>query len=493
MNNPELFNVQPEPSNAKDFYLSIPLGITPNLPSVVDLRRYTGSVENQLQTSSCVANATVSALEMLLDRAGSFQDLSRLFNYYNIRKDFSNLRGKDAGAYLSEGFKSCALNGICAEDTWPFNPALVNTEPSAAAYLEASLNKVTKYERVGKFSISSPVDDTFSIEMVKATLAMGYPVTVALVVNSTIFNLFGNLRMDSCKYKHKVSEMYPSAGGHALLLVGYDDELGGFITENSWGAGWGDRGYGIISYEVMKEDCFDAWTCTAFDGVEFAPDWSFLPSVPMTTKVIVGVNPSYKENDFFWRSGTLKCEAQGGTYPYQYKWIASDPSVVFVTEGDTTSASVLVSTWGKDTTRSITVTCEVLDTSVPTQQRSSSSFLMKVTKAEVDRGQAYRLYKAAFNRLPDINGLAFWENQLSSGVALLDIARAFIDSAEFKSKYGSAVTNSDFIKLLYLNVLGREADTAGLEFWVTNLNSGNSTKESTLVGFSESQENKNIA
>jgi hypothetical protein len=488
-----LSNIKQEPKDARDFTLAIPAGLTSNLPTRVDLRQYTAGIEDQLTTSSCVANATVSALEMLLDRAGKPKDLSRLFNYWNIRRDYANLRGVDGGAYLSDGFKSVYALGIPAESTWAFDVSKVNVEPSVAAYEEAKGHKVQKYERVGNFTIKTPIDDTYSVQMVKATLAMGYPVMLALQVNDTIFGLTNELTSDTCKYKHVVSPLFPSVGGHAVLAVGYDDDLGGFIIENSWGTNWGDLGFGIFTYNIVKVDCYDAWTCTAFDGVAFAPDWSFLDVEPLTAKVTVGVSPSYKDGDLFIQTGDLFCEVQNGTEPYQYKWSASDKGVVFVTPGALTKGSILVSNWAQGESRSITFTCEVPDTSIPNQQKTTHQVLIRVTKAEVDRGQAYRLYKAAFNRLPDINGLAFWENQLSSGVTLLAIARAFIDSAEFKSKYGSAVTNSDFIKLLYLNVLGREADAAGLEFWVMNLNSGNSTKESTLVGFSESQENKNLA
>ena len=40
-------------------------------------------------------------------------------------------------------------------------------------------------------------------------------------------------------------------GGHALLLVGYNEEEQGFIFRNSWGEGWGDKGYGYIQYEYV--------------------------------------------------------------------------------------------------------------------------------------------------------------------------------------------------------------------------------------------------
>jgi len=488
-----LSGVIPEPHDSRDFILAVPLEAAKNLPSRIDLRQYTGAIEDQLYTSSCVANATVSALEMLLERSGKFLHLSRLFNYYNIRKDYSNLRGIDGGAYLSDGFKSVYSLGIPAETTWEFNPQLVNTEPTQAAYTEALGRKVQRYERVGKFTIKTPVDDSYSVDMVKASLAMGYPVTVALVVNSTIFSVKGNLASPECKYKQIVNDDYPSAGGHAVVLVGYDDALGGFITENSWGETWGDQGYGIISYEVMKADCFDAWTCTAFDGVEYEPQWSFLPVDPVSAKIIVGVHPSYHDGDLFFRSGTLLCEVQNGTPDYQYKWTASDRDVVFVSEGALTVAQVMVVGWVEGESRSITVTCEVTDTSIPVQQSTKAQVLIRVTKAEVDRGQAYRLYKAAFNRLPDSAGLAFWEDKLKTGTTIQQIAFGFIQSAEFVSLYGTNPTAQEFCTLLYRNVLGREPDAQGLEFWVNNLSTGAISRVDALIGFSESKENKDTA
>lgn len=486
-------NLKQEPKDARDFTLAIPSGATSNLPASVDLRQYTAGIEDQLSTSSCVANATVSALEILLDRAGKPKDLSRLFNYWNIRKDYANLRGVDGGSYLSDGFKSVYNLGIPAESTWAFDAAKVNVEPPVTAYEEALMHKVQKYERVGTFSIKSPVDDTYSVQMIKATLAMGYPVTLALQVNNTIFSLRGGLSSNTCKYQYPVNPMFPSVGGHAVLAVGYDDALGGFIIENSWGVGWGDLGFGIFTYDLVKEDCFDAWTCTAFDGVAFVPDWSFIGVEPMTAKVTVGVAPSYKDGDLFINTGDLFCEVQNGTGPYQYKWSASDPSVVFVTPGALTKGSILVSTWAQGESRSITFTCEVTDTSIPNQQRTKHQVLIRVTKAQADRGQAYRLYKAAFNRLPDVDGLAFWEDKLKTGTTLQQIAFGFIQSAEFVSLYGTNPSSTDFCTRLYSNVLGRAPDTSGLAFWVNNLDKGAISRVDTLIGFSESQENKNTA
>lgn len=104
-------------------------------------------------------------------------------------------------------------------------------------------------------------------------------------------------------------------------------------------------------------------------------------------------------------------------------------------------------------------------------------------------GQAYRIYQAAFNRAPDRAGLGFWIYQLDHGASLEAIAGGFIDSAEFRKLYGAAPSNYDIAYRFYQNVLHREPDAGGLDFWVHVLDAGLATRAAVLVGFSESSEN----
>jgi hypothetical protein len=103
-------------------------------------------------------------------------------------------------------------------------------------------------------------------------------------------------------------------------------------------------------------------------------------------------------------------------------------------------------------------------------------------------GQAYRLYRAAFDRAPDLEGLGCWIAHLDKGSSLLDAARGFIGSAEFAGLYGSAPDDQLFVRLLYQNVLQREPDAAGTAFWLARLYDGQA-REQVLVSFSESAEN----
>ncbi|MEO3386339.1 FG-GAP-like repeat-containing protein [Mesorhizobium sp. CAU 1741] len=103
-------------------------------------------------------------------------------------------------------------------------------------------------------------------------------------------------------------------------------------------------------------------------------------------------------------------------------------------------------------------------------------------------GQAYRIYQAAFDRTPDTAGLSYWIKSMDAGTALIDVASGFVSSAEFADVYGADASNETFVSTLYENVLGRDGEAAGIEFWVGQLQGG-VTRAQVLAGFSESPEN----
>ncbi len=103
-------------------------------------------------------------------------------------------------------------------------------------------------------------------------------------------------------------------------------------------------------------------------------------------------------------------------------------------------------------------------------------------------GEAFRLYQAAFDRTPDIDGISYWIKQRDAGISLKEIAAAFIGSAEFQQRYGGA-DDRGFTNLLYQNVLDRAPDADGAAYWIGQLGRGLS-REDMLLGFSESPENQ---
>jgi Ca2+-binding RTX toxin-like protein len=103
----------------------------------------------------------------------------------------------------------------------------------------------------------------------------------------------------------------------------------------------------------------------------------------------------------------------------------------------------------------------------------------------------YRLYDAAFDRAPDVFGLADFTAAFASGAYTLDqVFATFEASAEFRARYG-ALDNDAFVRSMYRFSLNREGDAAGVALYVNALNSGTS-RATILQIFSESLEHKQI-
>jgi len=87
------------------------------------------------------------------------------------------------------------------------------------------------------------------------------------------------------------------------------------------------------------------------------------------------------------------------------------------------------------------------------------------------------LYVAFFNRVPDADGLAYWVGQFKGGQTINQIAASFYAvGVQYASLTGfsSSMTNTNFINLVYKNVLGRKdgADPGGLDYWNVQLSAG---------------------
>lgn len=105
-------------------------------------------------------------------------------------------------------------------------------------------------------------------------------------------------------------------------------------------------------------------------------------------------------------------------------------------------------------------------------------------------GKMYRLYQAAFDRKPDLAGLGWQIKAVDGGTSFLQIAQAFMDSAEFKSLYGDNLSSTGLVSALYHNVLHRTPQQFEIDFWTKIVDSGQQTRADVLTNFSESAENQ---
>lgn len=91
------------------------------------------------------------------------------------------------------------------------------------------------------------------------------------------------------------------------------------------------------------------------------------------------------------------------------------------------------------------------------------------------------LYIAYFNRAPDAIGLNFWASAFANGTSLDEMALLFADQTEMRAAYPAGTSHEAFTAAVYGNVLGRTPDQAGLDFWVSTLDSGAVSRDQLIL------------
>jgi uncharacterized protein (DUF1800 family) len=127
------------------------------------------------------------------------------------------------------------------------------------------------------------------------------------------------------------------------------------------------------------------------------------------------------------------------------------------------------------TTKSLVFKDISINLTIPAQSKEISS---------QDVNSIIELYIAYFNRVPDANGLSYWITQFKSGQSLDKIGESFYAAAILYSSdtgYSANMSNTEFVTLIYKNVLGRTSpDQEGLTHWINSLNNKTTTR-GTLI------------
>jgi C1A family cysteine protease len=237
----------PDQPDQRDHLYAAPPDFLAALPPSIDLRAKCPAVYDQGALGSCTANAIGGAIEFdrLKQKMPDFVP-SRLFIYYNERVIEGTVHS-DSGAQLRDGIKSVASQGVCPEPEWPYVIENFTTKPPAKAYKDAVLDRAVSYQ--------SLVQD---LNQMKGCLASGYP----FIFGFTVYESFESEAVRRSGHAPMPGWTERPIGGHAVMAVGYDDASQWFMVRNSWGSGWGLKGYFTLPYTYLIQPGLagDLWT-----------------------------------------------------------------------------------------------------------------------------------------------------------------------------------------------------------------------------------------
>jgi C1A family cysteine protease len=232
--------------DSRDFLFAAPVDARP-LPTLVRLhdRPFEPAIWDQGPVGSCTAHGSGYCDFIAHHLSGAPLDFlpSRLAIYGHTRI-LEGTFGEDDGAMIRDTVKTLRTFGIFDEKLWPYDPDKLNDKGFLAFNAQSKKHKTLQYARV------MPGDHAF-----KTVLSSGYPI----VFGMTLYQSFeSDVVAKTGMVPQPINPNDQPIGGHCMALVGYDDARQLWIVRNSWGAGWGDKGYCYIPYGMtgMFEDCW---------------------------------------------------------------------------------------------------------------------------------------------------------------------------------------------------------------------------------------------
>jgi hypothetical protein len=236
-------SVRPDAPDFRDRMYSPTLN---NLPATFNEKPFADSawvkrVKDQGDTMACTGYSLSSMVERLLcvrDKAWS-KKVSEFMMYYMARL-YDELPGMDelGGSTARGGMKAWHRHGACPYEKWDsfsMNPNSAGTDWQNEAFKTA----LGAYYRVDHTSL--------------ADMHAAISETQVIYVTADIHT--GWLTPDAGKISHSSTDKI--LGGHAFLIVGYDQT--GFWIQNSWGTSWGNTGFAHLDYSDWHQHGMDAW------------------------------------------------------------------------------------------------------------------------------------------------------------------------------------------------------------------------------------------
>lgn len=204
-------------------------------------------IYDQSCLGSCTANAIGAAYQYarIKQKEPNPEPISRLMLYLQER-DIEGTIDVDEGAQICTGVQCISNFGTCPERMWPYDISKFNIKPPVKCYQSALNHKCTKNYRIS----NDPMQ-------IKQAILNNLPIILGILV----YKSFESAEVAKTGIVNMPDISEECRGGHAVLLVGYDDTIERYIMRNSWGENWGQKGYFTIPYQYIHDPTLtnDLW------------------------------------------------------------------------------------------------------------------------------------------------------------------------------------------------------------------------------------------
>ncbi len=234
------------------------------LPPRVSLAGKLFGVRDQGSRGTCVAFASTALREYL---AGCSTELSEQFLYWAC-KSIDGCPDME-GTLIHTAMSALSTKGICQSEIWPYNPERIegneSQSPPPDGAQQSALGFTMQYTR----TVAPNIVNHYKQVLSGADGLGGMPVVIA----SLVFNSW--LRSAATRQSGKITMPLPGEeplmGGHAMLVVGYQDDTsvpggGYFIVRNSWSEDWALKSPEAAGHALMPYAYVERCVVEAFSG-----------------------------------------------------------------------------------------------------------------------------------------------------------------------------------------------------------------------------------
>ena len=241
-------------------YILPKLPLTPalaaSLPAAVDHSDRLPPVGNQGSAGSCTAWATSYYYKSFQEGLDQGWDLNTLAHQYSPNFVWNQIQPSSTcgGTNPGRALQLITNMGDIPLSEMPYSEDC-HTQPTASQLDLAANYRAENYGAF--FQYGSPPDDAV-INSMKDWLANGDLIQLSIPVYPEFDSPSGPYCIVDGPNQGQ------SRGGHAITIVGYDDNIGGvgkkgFKIVNSWGAGYACGGFAFITYDWVKANAWEAW------------------------------------------------------------------------------------------------------------------------------------------------------------------------------------------------------------------------------------------
>jgi C1A family cysteine protease len=257
VNEAKVLSCRKDPVDVRDYKFSSSSMATHHLeqaltlPKSISYRNQMPGVRDQGNLGSCVGFAVTAmkewqetvenAKEILAgkkdSRKGEEYNLSEAWVYWNAKK--IDPWPNEEGTSIRYAMQVLQKIGVPCEGAWPYSDVDYG-KPKSWSKLIAKWAIIDSYWRVNDLN-------DLRIALTSGPVVIGIPCFLEIFM------------ADSSGYIPYPLNPNVIYGGHAICVVGYDDNSQQVIFKNSWGSDWGNNGYGILPYRYINDFLWDAW------------------------------------------------------------------------------------------------------------------------------------------------------------------------------------------------------------------------------------------